>query len=229
MSEPLLPERFLFRFSAPCLYRQRLWTEKGAGLEPKFRLPSLAELEGLRAWADVRGAWNEMGLVFSFRLRGKKQLPWCRISRPEDSDAVHLWIDTRNVHNVHRAGRFCHRFLFMPAGGGTDLRQPVAQWLPIHRAREQPQAIKPESLQVRSRKLSGGYLLETFISAQALTGFDPREHPRLGFTYAVIDRELGEQTFSVGSPMPYQEDPSLWASLELVAGETPAGGADPGG
>ena len=50
---------------------------------------------------------------------------------------------------------------------------------------------------------------------KAITGFDPQEHPRLGFTYAVIDRELGEQTLTVGSPMPYQEDPSLWATLEL--------------
>lgn len=47
-------------------------------------------------------------------------------------------------------------------------------------------------------------------------GYEPAEHPRLGFTYAVIDRELGEQTFSIGHPMPYDEDPSLWATLELV-------------
>ena len=61
-----------------------------------------------------------------------------------------------------------------------------------------------------------GYMLEALIPAEALTGFDPAEHPRLGFTYAVLDRELGEQTFGVGSPMPYQEDPSLWATLELT-------------
>jgi hypothetical protein len=48
-----------------------------------------------------------------------------------------------------------------------------------------------------------------------MTGFDTAEHSRLGFTYAVIDRELGQQTFGVGGPMPYQEDPSLWATLEL--------------
>ena len=35
----------------------------------------------------------------------------------------------------------------------------------------------------------------------------------------LLDRELGEQTFGVGSPMPYQEDPSLWATLELVRDE----------
>ena len=27
---------------------------------------------------------------------------------------------------------------------------------------------------------------------------------------------LGEHTFTVGSPMPYQEDPSLWATLEMI-------------
>jgi hypothetical protein len=32
----------------------------------------------------------------------------------------------------------------------------------------------------------------------------------------VIDRELGEQTLSAGSPLPYQDDPGLWATLELV-------------
>jgi hypothetical protein len=71
-------------------------------------------------------------------------------------------------------------------------------------------------LKVHSSSRNDGYLLEAFIPTDALTGFDPAEHPRLGFTYAVLDRELGEQTFGVGSPLPYQEDPSLWATLELV-------------
>ncbi len=88
--------------------------------------------------------------------------------------------------------------------------------LPINRAREQPRPVPEGILQARCQTLKDGYLLEALIPAEALTGFDPSEHPRLGFTYAVLDRELGEQTFGVGSPMPYQEDPSLWATLELV-------------
>jgi len=216
MSESLLPKRFLFRFSVPCLYGEKLWTARGAGLGPEYRLASFAELDGLGTPADVRAAWNESGLGLCVHVHGKKQPPWCRTTRPEDSDGLQVWIDTRDVHNVHRASRFCHRFLFMPCGGGPRMDRPVAQWLPINRARGQPQAIKPESLKVRARKRSDGYLLSAFISADALTGFDPAEHPRLGFTYALVDRELGEQTFAVGSPMPYQEDPSLWATLELV-------------
>jgi len=216
MSQPLLPERFLFRFSVPCLYRRPLWTPKGAGLGEEYRLLNLAELEGGTGPADVRAAWSEEGLALTVLVAGKRQAPWCRDNRPEDSDGLQVWIDTRDVHNVHRAGRFCHRFVFLPAGGGRRLDEPVAQWLPINRAREHPKSIPSGALVVVGQKRIDGYVLDVLIGAGALTGFDPAEHPRLGFTYAVIDRELGEQTFGAGSPMPYQEDPSLWVTLELV-------------
>jgi hypothetical protein len=216
--DPLLPKRFLFRFSVPCLHRDSLWTAKGAGLGDKYRLMSFEELDGKTDRADVRAAWSDAGLAVSVTLTGKRQPPWCRSTRPEDSDGLQLWIDTRDVHNVHRASRFCHRFLFMPVGGGPSADRAVAQWLPIHRAREQPAAMPENTLKTRSEKRDDGYFLEAFIAAEALTGFDPQEHPRLGFTYAVIDRELGEQTLGVGEPMPYRTDPSLWATLELSKG-----------
>jgi len=216
MSESLLPKRFLYRFSVPCWYREPLWTSAGAGLDARYRLVSFAELEGRPAPADVRAAWSEAGLAFTVIVQGKQQPPWCRGTRLEDSDGVLFWIDTRNVHNIHRASRFCHGFLFLPTGGGRGLADPVAQWVPVNRAREQPRPVEASQLGVLSRRTADGYVLEAFISAAALTGFDPQEHPRLGFNYRVADRELGEQTLGVGSPMPYQEDPSLWATLELV-------------
>ena len=147
---------------------------------------------------------------------------------PEQSDGLHLWIDTRDVHNVHRASRFCHRFAFLPIqkeeerSKARSAKRSAGAFpafccpLPINRAKEQPRPAAAESLQARCKIRRDGYTLEVLIPAEALTGFDPAEHPRLGFTYAVIDRELGEQTFSVGAPMPYQEDPSLWATLDLV-------------
>ena len=216
MSDSLLPKRFLFRFSLPCLYRRPLRADQGAALDAKFRLVGLAELEGRSVPAEVRAAWSEEGLAFTVLVQGKQQPPWCRASKAEDSDGVQLWIDTRDVHNVHRASRFCHRFIFLPTGGGNRLERPVAQWLPINRAKEHPRAIRPELLQVMGKPQKGGYVLDFLLPAEALTGFDPQEHPQIGFTYAIIDRELGEHTLGVGSPMPYQEDPSLWATLELV-------------
>lgn len=216
MAEPLLPARFLFAFMAPCQRKEPLWTKDGAKLDESYRLLSLGALEGRPALADVRAAWSPTGIVVAVHVSGKKQPPWCRATRPEDSDCLQLWIDTRDVHNVHRAGRFCHRFIFLPSGDGPQLDEPLAGMLPIHRAREQPRPVASSQLAVRSKIGKDGYMLECHIPAAALTGFDPDEYPRLGFTYALVDRELGEQTFSVGSPMPYQEDPSLWGTLELV-------------
>ena len=96
----------------------------------EYRLPSLGELEGQRSFADVRAAWSEAGLAFSVRIEGKRHPSWCRETKLEDSDALQVWIDTRDTHNIHRASRFCHRFIFLPAGGGRNLisRWPINCW-----------------------------------------------------------------------------------------------------
>lgn len=217
MDMRLVPERFLFRFLLPCRRRDPLWTRQGCALDETYRLFPLAMLEGQQIWADFRAAWSEAGLAFWLQVKGKKQGLWCRQSRPEDSDGVQIWIDTRDVHTVHRAGRFCYRFFFMPMGAGAQLENPVALWMPIERAREYSRPVSPRHLRVVADRRTDGYLLQGFVAAEALSGFDPAEHPRIGLNYAVLDRELGEQTLGPGSPMPYAEDPSLWVSLELVS------------
>lgn len=216
MSDTLLPPRFLFRFAVPCLHHEPLWTPAGAELGEEHRLPSLAELDGRTTFAEVRAGWSAAGLAFVARVAGKRQPPWCRESRPDDSDGLRVFIDTRDMHNIHRASRFCHQFLFLPAGSGRGLAEPVAEQLLINRARENAKPVRPGVLGVRREQRVDGYLVEGYIPAAAMTGFDPVENPRLGFTYAVVDRELGEQTLSCASEFPYREDPSLWGTLELV-------------
>ena len=149
-------------------------------------------------------------------VRGKEQPPWCRDSRIDDSDGLQVWIDTRNTQNIHRAGRFCHRFAFLPVGAGRKLDEPVAVLLAINRAKESPREIGPSALKVRSELIRDGYRLDAFIAADALTGYSPADQPALSFSYVVIDRELGRQTFTVGPELPFTEDPSLWATLDLV-------------
>lgn len=228
MSDPLVSPRFIFRFSLPCRYRARLWTAKGAGLDESFRLVGLEELEHPGRRPDFRAAWSESGLAFSVLVEGKRQPPWCSETRLSDSDGLQIWIDTRNVQNVHRAGRFCHRLVFLPCGGETgekgDRRPrskspfspPLAAVVPINRAREPHGPIHDGQLKVLSSILADGYSLDAFVPAEVLTGFDPEDHRSIGFNYAVLDRELGDHTLSAGSPMPYREDPSLWATLELT-------------
>jgi hypothetical protein len=216
MPARLLSPTFLFRFSAPCLKRELSWTGGGLGLEERFRLIHFAALDGARTFAEVRGAWHESGLGFAIRVEGKRSAPWCRATRLADSDGFHVWIDTRDTHNVHRATRFCHHFVFLPLGGGRRLDEPLADQLLVERARENARPVRPGELRVRSEKRIDGYFLEALIPAAALTGFSPADYPRLGFAYAVVDRELGMQTFAVGPEYPFEADPSLWGTLELI-------------
>jgi hypothetical protein len=214
MPSNLLTPSFLFRFALPLRYAKRDWPAS-APLGDEHRLLSFTAIDDARQFADVRCAWNERGLVFSVRTSGKKSLPWCRDHRFEDSDGFHVWIDTRDTKNIHRASRFCHHFVFLPAGGGSRLDQPIAEQLLINRARENARPVRPGVLAVQSEKRIDGYTLDSYIPADALTGFDPEDYPRLGFFCAVVDRELGEQTLSYSRDFPFREDPSVWCSVEL--------------
>lgn len=218
MTEQLISPNFLFRFLVPCHSTKKEWTKSdGIELTPKYVIPSFqSELGEGRQFADLRIGWSASGISFNLQVRGKKQAPWCRESRLEDSDGFRLWIDTRDTHNVHRASRFCHQFIFLPQGQGAKMEQPVAELLNIHRAKDNPKQPARNALGVRTERRVDGYLMQGFIPAAAITGFDPNEHPKLGFYYAIMDRELGWQTLSLGSEYPFQSDPSLWGTLELT-------------
>src|SRR5215475_6107619 len=216
MPNQLLPSSFLFRFAVPCRQAVKLWTPKGLDFGDEFLLPSFAELDDAPQRVLVKAAWNEQGVALSASINGKKQPPWCRDSRIEDSDGFYVWIDTRDTHNIHRASRFCHQFVFLPTGGGHRQDEPVAEMLAINRARENPKPIRPGMLGAVTHKSKDVYRLDVALPAAALTGYEPAEHPRLGFHWAVIDREIGEHTFCCPPGLPYREDPSTWGTLELV-------------
>ena len=227
MTEPaantLLAPRFLFRFAVPVSRCAPIWTAGGVTLDESYRLLNLAELDAgtenrERQFADVRAAWNAEGLLFNVSVAGKQQPVWCRDERLEDSDGLQVWIDTRATLNIHRASRYCHRYAFLPAGGGRGNAEPVADQLLINRARENARPIRPRELQVAAKLTKTGYWLAAFVPAVALGGYDPLQHRQIGFTYAVYDRELGMQTFASGPAFPFDEDPTCWGVLELTEG-----------
>lgn len=206
----------MFRFAVDVRRATPLWTPQGAKLDESYRLPHLGQLDSERQLADVRMAWGPEGLAWWVRVEGKQQLPWCRDARLEDSDGLQVWVDTRATFNVHRASRFCHRFMFLPSGGGRTAQEPVADQLLINRARENARPVRARELQAISRVTKTGYDLSAFAPATALGGYDPVGQPRLGFTFALVDRERGIETFAVGPGFPYEEDPSCWAEVRLV-------------
>ncbi len=218
--ERLIASPFLFRFAIPCLRQDAEWSKKGIQLPedcslPCFELLDQTDPKQIQAWADVRVAWNPSGIILNVRVTGKRQPPWCRTSRIEDSDGMAVWINTRNTSEIHRASRFCHEFRFLPSGGGAKMTEPVARQLVIQRAKENASS-DGDPPKIRSERRVDGYLLEALIPASTLTGYSPDEHNQLGFHYVLSDREMGQHVMTVGEPFPCDSDPSLWSTLELI-------------
>jgi hypothetical protein len=213
----LTQKRFLFRFKIPCDY-----VSIGDELSESYRLPDLSLLElstgefASRPLAtDFRVGWNERGLLFAVIVSGKKQSLWCKSASPNESDGIHVYIDTRDVKDIHRATRFCHRLIFLPTINDGSRPEPCAFWFPIHRAKAHPNPIDAKKIKLTNRFFTGGYELKFFIPQDVLTGFDPIEYQSMGFHFAVQDRELGNKYFIVEPPFPYDHDPSLWGTLLL--------------
>jgi len=217
MSErPLAPSSLLYRFSIPCHHTAESWQDQGITMSEAGQLPHFSGLDRQGEFAEVRCAWNEQGLYFRVNVRNKQQSLWCRSTQMLESDRLMIWLDTRNTHNVHRATRFCHWFLFMPIGDGKDGRQPCSTMLKINRAKENSPTLNRYRQLVASKLIAGGYQLDVLIPGKSLSGWDPAEHTHIGFNYAVVDRELGWQTLASGPELPIEHDPSLWHSLELL-------------
>ena len=214
----LIPARFLFRVAYPCRYVKEMPRrgERLLDLPADCRLDNFAAMDGQKNFAEVALAWNELGLGLQVEVRGKDKGPQGDVARPRGSDGVTLWLDTRDARAGHRATRTCHQLHFLSAGGGEDHDDPAFVQSKINRALDDAPHVSQSGVLVKRSPRKGGYVLEAFIPAAALNGYDPEQHPRLGFFWSVRDDELGEQLLSITPEFPFWEDPSLWAVLELV-------------
>ena len=75
---PLVPPRFLVRIAHPCKYVKGV-PRAGRGelldLPAACRIETFAGLDGANDFADVRLAWNELGIAFRSTVTGKDQPP----------------------------------------------------------------------------------------------------------------------------------------------------------
>src|SRR5919202_42997 len=112
----LVPPRFLVRVAQPCRYVKDIPREDAdrlLDLPESCRLDNFAALDGRTNFADVRIAWNELGLGLQVSVTGKDRPPQGDLDRPRHSDGVTLWLDTRDARASHRASRYCHQFHFL--------------------------------------------------------------------------------------------------------------------
>lgn len=213
----LIPNRFLFDFEFPLHYRSKLpeidgdlsdWTDADL-------LPKLGELDEREEFADVWACWNESGLSIACRVTDKRKPLRCDPGEYWRSDNLRLCLDMRDARSVKRATRFCQQFFFLPTGGGPRRNRPVGGGARIKRAREDATVVRPERIPVASRVAGTGYTMEAHIPADCLSGYDPEEHPRIGFYYILEDSEHGQQYLTVGDDLYWYVDPSVWPTAVL--------------
>ena len=217
----LVPHRFLVRLAHPCPYHKAMPATKGDALlelPESARLANFAELDGKSSFADLRLAWNDFGLGIQLTVVGKKIAPLGDAERPRSADGLTLWLDTRDARSGHRASRTCHQFHFLPTGGGLGKSDPTFGQAKINRALQDAPFADESTVLFRHHRLKGGYRLEAFLPGAALAGFDPEQHPRWGLYYHIRDEELGDQYLGVNGEFPFNDDPSLWDTLELTRG-----------
>lgn len=212
-----LTPRAFFSWSFACPYRATPPRIDGnlGDWDAGQRLPELMSVDGRQAFADLYMAWNEAGLYFAVEVQRKNRFRidpkhWAR------GDCLELWLDTRDLKDVHRAHRYCHRFYILPGGTGPDGKRPIGRQTTIDRAREQAPPCPEETIELGLRRLKASYRLEVKLPATGLNGFQPGEFDRLGFTYLLHDSQHGTQSWSAGTELPVEHDPSTWGSVELA-------------
>ncbi len=225
----LLPNRFLFDFEFPLHYRAFPPALNGdvADFTDDDLLPKLGELDGAVDFADVWACWNETGLFVACRVTGKRKPLRCQPGSYWTGDNLRLCTDMRDTRTIKRATRYCQQFYFLPTGGGRRGNEPACGAVKIKRARAdapcgtgfQPAENRSHRLSVASRVTRTGYTLTAHIPAACLSGFDPDEHPRIGFYYILEDSELGQQYLTVGDELVWYVDPSTWATAVLERGK----------
>jgi len=213
----LVPNRLLFRFEVSL--RERRSPDIDGDLSDwsdDYLLPDLGGLDGQVSFGKVWLAWNEAGLFLACRVEGRKSAFQCEPGQFWKGDNLRLMTDMRDTRDIKRASRYCQQFFFVRAGGGKDGLQPVAGAAPVNRATEDAPLPRRGMIQVAGGRKGGVYTLEAHIPAEALAGFDPAEHQRIGLTYMLEDRDLGQQYLTVGDDLNWHIDPSTWASAVLI-------------
>jgi len=173
-------------------------------------------MDGATDFADIWACWNESGFCLAVKVQGKRKPLRCDSARFWDGDNVRLCVDMRDARSNRRATRFCRQFYFLPCGGGKRGKAPAAGVGRIQRAMAEGPVVPDGALEIASSVNKSGYFLEAYISSEALYGFDPDEHPRIGFYLLVEDAELGQQFPTVGDDLSWHRDPSTWPTAVLA-------------
>jgi hypothetical protein len=209
----LSPVNF-FQYSIDC---HQIEIEPSATLSKRlatahYQLPNLAPLCNEEAFAQVYTGWNTEGLAVHIAVNA----PFTRAHYPEITrgDSIEIMIDTRDIKTSGYNTRFCHRFFCF----AEPLEGIQAGELTHFRSEEESHPLcDGEELVVKATVRPTSYNTTLLIPTNCLVGYDPASFGRLGFTYRVNRTGQPAQHFSaITDEFQIEQQPSLWASLELV-------------
>lgn len=176
----------------------------------KYLLPDTSSLCCEESFASVAMGWKEEGLEFSIFIgQPFKEAHYPDVSR---GDSVEIFIDTRDVKTSGYNTKFCHHFFFLAEG----VEGHFAGELTRFRTEDRHALCDPSDLIVKPSLKRDSQQLHIFIPKHCMTGYDPSQFDRFGFSYR-INRSRGfPQHFSVVSEdFKIEEQPSLWASVKM--------------
>ena len=213
----LVPNRLLFRFEFPLRYRSAPAIDGDlSDWSDDHLLPNLGRLDDRPGFGRIWMGWNESGLYLACRVEGRSSPFRCDPKQYWKGDNLRLCTDMRDTREIKRGSRYCRQFYFLPSGGGHDGRSPVAGIAKVPRATENAPHVSGDLLEIAAKRTGQSYAIEAFIPAEALSGFDPDEHRRIGIYTMLEDAELGQQYLTVGDELNWNIDPSTWATAVLA-------------
>ena len=213
----LVPNRLLFRFEIALRYRKSSQIDGGlSDWSDKYLLPVLDRLDGGTPFGRIWMGWNESGLFVACRVEGRRSAFQCDPKAFWKGDNLRLMTDMRDARDNRRASRYCQQFFFLPAGGGKHGDEPVAGTARINRATENAPPVEPGTIRIAGKRDADVYTMEAHVPAEALAGFDPDEHRRIGICTMLEDRDHGQQFLTVGDDLNWHVDPSTWATAVLT-------------
>lgn len=213
MLEEIVPleAAHFFAFEVACHYA------KGKKLEKEHKLPDLGPFYQERSFAQVSLGWHELGICVEVKIKGRFDQP--DFPNYQSADSIELFFDTRDVKTAGYPSRFCHHFYFLPQSIQTNGDSIQAGEVTRFRLDDAHALCDASLLQVKSKEQKSESLIEVWIPAECLHGYDPKQFNRLGFTYRINRVDGSVQYFSASSKdFSIESQPSLWASVLLKTG-----------
>ena len=176
-----------------------------------YLLPHLEDLLDEDSFAQVAIAYHEKGLFIGVLV--DKPFEQACFPKVNLGDGVEIFLDTRNLKNVGSLHRFCHHFIFLPKEVNG------VQCIEVTRLKMEDShpLCDPSLLHIDVEFKKNSYVMQIFIEADALFGYDLSICKKLGFSYKMHGKNYRPQHLNLSSEHTlFEKYPASWASLNLI-------------